>query len=169
METFQTLLAKRLTGALLKSEFLDAGELTQATDPRFGDYQTNAALILGKQRGENSRAVAEKIPERFRVVGRIAVAVSTGDDEQFFFAGELAGWILRHIVHRRREPVLAGCITPYGYHYLLQTYHVFELGALLPQIGEMRPMSPSTELKQEVILLCLLAMSLLCSTRWKNR
>jgi hypothetical protein len=57
--------------------------------------------------------------------------------------------------------VLAGCITPYGYHYLLQTYHVFDMGALLPQIGEMRPMSPYTELKQEVILLCLLAMSLL--------
>src|SRR5437879_8454693 len=67
METFQTLLAKRLTGALLKSEFLDAGELTQATDPRFGDYQTNAALILGKQRGENSRAVAEKILQNLDV------------------------------------------------------------------------------------------------------
>jgi arginyl-tRNA synthetase len=38
-----------------------AGELTQATDPRFGDYQTNVALILGKQRGENPRALAEKI------------------------------------------------------------------------------------------------------------
>jgi arginyl-tRNA synthetase len=35
--------------------------LTQATDPRFGDYQTNVALILGKQRGENPRALAEKI------------------------------------------------------------------------------------------------------------
>ena len=38
-----------------------AGELTQATDPRFGDYQTNVALVLGKQRGENPRALAEKI------------------------------------------------------------------------------------------------------------
>jgi arginyl-tRNA synthetase len=37
------------------------GELTQATDPRFGDYQTNVALILGKQRGESPRALAEKI------------------------------------------------------------------------------------------------------------
>src|SRR5262245_27669305 len=57
--------------------------------------------------------------------------------------------------------LLAGCITPYGYHYLLQTYHVFNLGAVLPQIGELRPMSPYTEFDQEVILLCLLAMSLL--------
>ena len=38
-----------------------AGELTQATDPRFGDYQTNVALVLGKQRSENPRALAEKI------------------------------------------------------------------------------------------------------------
>src|SRR5207247_1079878 len=32
-----------------------------ATDPRFGDYQTNGALVLGKQRGENPREIAEKI------------------------------------------------------------------------------------------------------------
>jgi arginyl-tRNA synthetase len=67
METFQTLLAKRLTGALSKTGFPNAGELTQATDPRFGDYQTNAALILGKQRGENPRAVAEKILQNLDV------------------------------------------------------------------------------------------------------
>ena len=61
METFQSLLAKRLAEALAKAGFPDAAELTQATDPRFGDYQTNAALLLGKQRSENPRAVAQKI------------------------------------------------------------------------------------------------------------
>ena len=61
MQTFQEILAKRLADALAKAGFPNAGELTQATDSRFGDYQTNAALILGKQRGENPRAVAEKI------------------------------------------------------------------------------------------------------------
>jgi arginyl-tRNA synthetase len=61
VETFQTVLAKRLTDALAKAGLPNAGELTQTTDPRFGDYQTNAALILGKQRGENPRMVAEKI------------------------------------------------------------------------------------------------------------
>jgi hypothetical protein len=35
------------------------------------------------------------------------------------------------------------------------------MGAVLPQIGDMRPMSPDTEFKQEVILICLLAMSLI--------
>ena len=61
METFQSLLAKRLADALAKAGLPDAGELTQAADPRFGDYQTNVALVLGKRRGENPRNVAEKI------------------------------------------------------------------------------------------------------------
>jgi arginyl-tRNA synthetase len=61
METFQSLLAKKLSAALAKAGLPDAGELTPASDARFGDYQTNAALILGKQRGEKPRDVAEKI------------------------------------------------------------------------------------------------------------
>src|SRR6266481_582236 len=61
METFQSLLAKKLSDALVMAGLPDAGELTPATDPRFGDYQTNAALVIGKQRGENPREVAEKI------------------------------------------------------------------------------------------------------------
>jgi arginyl-tRNA synthetase len=61
METFQSLLAKKLSNALAIAGLPDAGELTPATDPRFGDYQTNAALVLGKQRSENPREVAEKI------------------------------------------------------------------------------------------------------------
>jgi arginyl-tRNA synthetase len=61
METFQTLLANKLSDALAKAGLPTAGELTPATDARFGDYQTNAALVLGKQRGENPRTLAEKI------------------------------------------------------------------------------------------------------------
>ncbi len=55
METFQSLLGKKLSEALAQADLLNAGEVTPATDPRFGDYQTNAALVLGKQRGENPR------------------------------------------------------------------------------------------------------------------
>src|SRR2546430_4028036 len=73
METFQSLLAKRLGDALAKSGFPDAGELTQAADPRFGDYQTNAAMVLAKQRGENPRKIAEKILEHLDV-GEISEA-----------------------------------------------------------------------------------------------
>jgi arginyl-tRNA synthetase len=61
METFQSLLAKKLSNALAAAGLPDTGDLTPATDPRFGDYQTNAALVVGKQRGENPREVAEKI------------------------------------------------------------------------------------------------------------
>ena len=61
MDTFQSVLAKKLSDALASAGLPAAGELTQATDPRFGDYQTNVALVLGKQRGENPRELAEKI------------------------------------------------------------------------------------------------------------
>src|SRR4051812_42342183 len=61
MQTLQALLAKKLSDGLARAGLPAAGELTQATDPRFGDYQTNAALVLGKQRGENPRALAQKI------------------------------------------------------------------------------------------------------------
>lgn len=65
METFQSLLANKLSEALASAGLPDAGEVTPATDPRFGDYQTNAALVLGKQRGENPRALAERIVAQF--------------------------------------------------------------------------------------------------------
>ena len=61
MDTFQSLLAKKLSEALARAGLPEAGELTQATDPRFGDYQTNVALVLGKQRGENPRELAKKV------------------------------------------------------------------------------------------------------------
>jgi arginyl-tRNA synthetase len=61
METFQSLLGRKLSDALAAAGLPNAGELTPASDARFGDYQTNAALVLGKQRGENPRNVAEKI------------------------------------------------------------------------------------------------------------
>src|SRR5881628_2537860 len=67
MKTFQSLLAKKLSEALAKAGLPTAGELTPATDRRFGDYQTNAALVLGKERGENPRALAEKIAAHFDV------------------------------------------------------------------------------------------------------
>src|SRR5438034_11711204 len=61
MQTFQSLLGKKLSDALRAAGLPDAGELTPASDPRFGDYQTNAALVLAKQRGENPRVLAAKI------------------------------------------------------------------------------------------------------------
>ncbi|MFN2541305.1 MAG: arginine--tRNA ligase, partial [Chthoniobacterales bacterium] len=55
------LLAHRFSDALAKAGLPETGELTSASDTRFGDYQSNAALVLGKQRGETPRDVASKI------------------------------------------------------------------------------------------------------------
>ncbi len=78
METFQFLLARKLSDALASAGLPDAGELTPATDPRFGDYQTNAALVLGKQRSENPRILAEKIVAHFDVSDLCEPAVVAG-------------------------------------------------------------------------------------------
>jgi arginyl-tRNA synthetase len=65
VQTFHAILAKRLSEALRVAGLPETGELTPASDPRFGDYQTNASLVLGKQRGENPRVLAEKIVAQF--------------------------------------------------------------------------------------------------------
>src|SRR4026208_927176 len=67
METFQEQLAKKMADALAKAGLPNAGDLTQAADRRFGDYQSNAAMVLAKQRGENPREVAGKIVDSLDV------------------------------------------------------------------------------------------------------
>lgn len=61
METFQALLEQKVAEALTAAGLPPAGAVTPATDPRFGDYQSNAALILAKQLGENPRALAQRL------------------------------------------------------------------------------------------------------------
>ncbi|MFZ1221563.1 MAG: arginine--tRNA ligase [Chthoniobacterales bacterium] len=61
METFQALLEQKVAEALTAAGLPLAGAISPATDPRFGDYQSNAALILGKQLGENPRAIAQRL------------------------------------------------------------------------------------------------------------
>jgi arginyl-tRNA synthetase len=68
METFQSLLTRELSRALTAADLPAAGDVVPATDARFGDYQTNAALVLAKQRGENPRALAQKIIDHLDVV-----------------------------------------------------------------------------------------------------
>ncbi len=66
METFQAQLTRQLSQALTAAGLPnESAEVTPATDRRFGDYQTNAALVLAKQRGENPRALAQKIVAAF--------------------------------------------------------------------------------------------------------
>ena len=65
METFQALLTRKLAEALTAAGLPQAGAVTPATDARFGDYQTNAALVLAKQLGENPRALAQRILDAY--------------------------------------------------------------------------------------------------------
>ena len=49
-----------------------------ATNPRFGDYQANAAMALAKQVGSPSREVADKIVEHLDLAGLLAGADVAG-------------------------------------------------------------------------------------------
>lgn len=65
METFQASLSGKLSDALAAAGLAQAGGVTPATDARFGDYQTNAALVLSKQLGENPHALAQRILDAY--------------------------------------------------------------------------------------------------------
>jgi arginyl-tRNA synthetase len=67
MQTFQELLTRELSAALTAASLPAVGDVVPASDARFGDYQTNAALLLAKQRGENPRKLAQKIIEHLDV------------------------------------------------------------------------------------------------------
>jgi arginyl-tRNA synthetase len=61
VETFQALLEQKVAEAISAGGFSAAGAVTPTADQRFGDYQSNSALILGKQLGENPRAIAQRL------------------------------------------------------------------------------------------------------------
>ena len=66
METPSSILAARLRSAL--AEFGDINAHVQAAnDARFGDYQTNVAMILAKQQRANPRQVAQQIIDKLDV------------------------------------------------------------------------------------------------------
>jgi len=68
--TFQQDLESRLAAAV--TTVLGepaAAPVTAATDLRFGDYQSNAAMVLAKQRKTNPRALATEILEKVDLVG----------------------------------------------------------------------------------------------------
>ena len=76
------------------------------------------------------------------------------------------------IVYGYSTPTLYGgvattgtAITPYGYQYLLQTYHVLNLGEILHHVGEWRPMNPYVDFAQELVLLSLLALALISGVK----
>jgi arginyl-tRNA synthetase len=71
METIPAVLAGRLGAALGALGWGDAATpaVTPATDARFGDYQTNIAMLLAKERRANPRQIAQQIIARLDVAG----------------------------------------------------------------------------------------------------
>jgi len=68
METIPSILEARLKAAL--TGISDVGPMVMpATDPRFGDYQTNVAMILAKQQRSNPRQLAQQIIGKLDVAG----------------------------------------------------------------------------------------------------
>lgn len=68
MRTLRSLLEEKLAQALDGYADVQAG-VSIATDPRFGDYQTNAAMVAAKQLRMNPRAVAAEIISRLDLGG----------------------------------------------------------------------------------------------------
>ena len=66
METIPSLLQARLRAAVPDSNGVPL-QVTPASDTRFGDYQTNAAMQMAKQRKANPRAIAQEILEKLEV------------------------------------------------------------------------------------------------------
>ena len=71
MPTVAQTLQGRLADALasLDLQSVDAVQVVSTADPRNGDYQTNAAMVLAKERRENPRALAGRIAEKIDVTG----------------------------------------------------------------------------------------------------
>lgn len=66
METIAAILENRLRAALAGWAEADA-KVQPANDPRFGDYQTNVAMVLAKQQRANPRQVAQQIIDKIDV------------------------------------------------------------------------------------------------------
>ncbi|HWB60722.1 MAG TPA: arginine--tRNA ligase, partial [Chthoniobacteraceae bacterium] len=66
METVQSILAGKLRPALPAGIEIEP-HVSPATDARFGDYQTNVAMVLKKQMNGNPRELAQRIIDKLDV------------------------------------------------------------------------------------------------------
>jgi arginyl-tRNA synthetase len=67
VETIRALLEQRLGAALAALGLPPEAEVPPAGDARFGDYQSNAAMVLAKQQRQNPRQLAQAIVEKLDV------------------------------------------------------------------------------------------------------
>lgn len=79
MTTVRHLLEQRLRTALASLDFdPDAAEVSVAADARFGDYQSNTAMVLAKRERQNPRVLATKLAGTIDVSGLSAVPEIAG-------------------------------------------------------------------------------------------
>lgn len=79
MPTPRELLSSRLRDALTACELAPArGEVAQAADTRFGDYQANAAMVLAKEKKTNPRQLATDILAKLNVTSLAAAPEIAG-------------------------------------------------------------------------------------------
>ena len=79
MPTPRELLSTRLRDSLTACELDPArGEVAQAADSRFGDYQANAAMVLAKEKKTNPRQLATDILAKLDVSGLAAAPEIAG-------------------------------------------------------------------------------------------
>ncbi|MGH8048991.1 MAG: arginine--tRNA ligase [Chthoniobacterales bacterium] len=70
MATVRSLLEERLRAALdALSLDPNAAEVAPSSDGKFGDYQTNAAMVLAKRERKNPRELGQAIAEKINVAG----------------------------------------------------------------------------------------------------
>lgn len=103
METIPSILEQRLRAAV--DEPGDTPLLiASATDSRFGDYQSNAAMLLAKQRRMNPRAVAQQIVERIGVEDICSGVEIAGAG--FINFRLRADWVQARVLQLRNDPRL---------------------------------------------------------------
>ncbi len=103
METLISLLEKKLRDALAGFAKIEP-RVTAAADTRFGDYQTNVAMLLAKEMRANPRQIAAKIIERIDVAGLCEKPEIAGAG---FINFRLTGTLLNtRLADLAREPML---------------------------------------------------------------
>lgn len=111
MKTIPALLQERLKSALVGLSFgeLDVKDVSvdvaQASDPRFGDYQSNVAMVLAKRAKMNPRALAESIRERFDGAGICSALEIAGAGFLNFRLD--SQWVRARVESMRDDPRLA--------------------------------------------------------------
>ncbi len=79
MTTVRHLLEQRLRTALASLDLdPDVAEISAAADARFGDYQSNTAMVLAKRERQNPRALATKLADAIDVSGLSATPEIAG-------------------------------------------------------------------------------------------